>query len=305
MLTRRAILGMIAGSFQEPFKITDNVDLVLLDVCVKSKEGAYVTKLDKSAFSVWVDGRAQTISHFSRVDSPVTVGLIVDNSGSMRAKRPEVVLAGLAFAKQSNPQDEFFVVNFNNTVAAGLPPATPFTDQLQLLHQALYMGEVVGQTALYDAIAYGLKHLEAGHRDKRTLIVVSDGGDNVSQLSQSAIIDLIQRSRASIYTIGLSDPEDRDLRPAILKKFAAISGGEYFEPAKLDDVMSVMGQISKDIRSRYSIGFAPPPDAAGKTVHNIKVVATDEGHKLQVHTRTTYNSDLFANLSQTSLRSWR
>ena len=128
--------------------------------------GDYVTDLGKDAFHVEVDGKSREITQFDRVDAPVTIGLIVDNSGSMRNKRQEVVLSGLAFAKASNPRDEFFVVNFNNTVHSGLPAGVPFTDQLQTLHNALYMGELAGQTALYDAIAYGLKHLETGHHPK-------------------------------------------------------------------------------------------------------------------------------------------
>ena len=163
----------------------------------------------------------------------MTIGLIVDSSGSMRNKRPEVVMAGLAFATESNPRDEFFVVNFNNQVEAGLPRGMAFTDQLQTLHNALFMGEPKGQTALYDAIAFGLKHLEEGHRDKRTLIVVSDGGDNVSELSEADILTLIEQSRATIYTIGLVDPEDTDLRPGILKRFASIVAANITSPPSL------------------------------------------------------------------------
>ena len=309
-LSRRAF-GLLCASpvyaaiFQDPFKITDNVELVLLDVSVKNHTGSYLTTLQKDSFHVTVDGRPQEISHFSRVDAPVTIGLIVDNSGSMRYKRPQVVMAGLAFAKESNSQDEFFVVNFNNTVAAGLPPQIPFTDQIQTLRSALYMGDVAGQTALYDAIAFGLKHLERGHHDKRTLIVVSDGGDNVSQLTQNDVLALIARTRATVYTIGLADPEDRDLRPGVLKKFSSVSGGEYFQPAELNDVMDVLRTISKDIRSRYSIGFSPVPGTQSKSAHNIKVTASVGGERLQVRARTSYTSDLQSNIQETSLRDWR
>ena len=309
-LTRRAFgllvtSPLLASLDQDPFTITDNVDLVLLDASVRDQRGNYIINLPKQAFRVSVDGKAQTISQFSRVDAPVTIGLVVDNSGSMRYKRPEVAMAGLAFAKESNPRDEFFVVNFNNTVAAGLPPNIFFTDQIQLLHSALYMGNVSGQTALYDAIAFGLKRLEAGHHDQRTLIVVSDGGDNVSQLHEKDILDLIEKSRATIYTIGLVDPEDSDLKPAILKKFAFLSGGEYFQPAELNDVMAVLSKISKDIRSRYSIGFTPETDNAVKKTHSIKVTASENGRKLVVRTRASYTSDLRNSIQETALRDWR
>jgi VWFA-related protein len=295
-LSRRAFgfvlagLPLAAAKVQEPFKIVDDVDLVLLDVSVQDSRGGYVTDLPKDAFHISVDGKPQTISQFSRVDAPVTIGLIVDNSGSMRYKRKEVVLSGLAFAKESNPKDEFFVVNFNNTVQPGLPANEPFTDSLALLHKALYMGQSVGQTALYDAIGYGLKHLQIGHHDKRTLIVVSDGGDNVSHLNQATIVDLIERSSATVYTIGILDPQDSDLQPNVLKKFAHISGGEYFQPREMDDVPKVLNKISQDIRSRYSIGFNPPPSGPGRQVHQIKVAAHGEGRKLIVRTRTSYTT---------------
>jgi VWFA-related protein len=301
MLLAAAPLG--AYVVQEPFKIVDNVDLVLLDVSVRDSRGGYVTDVPESAFRVAVDGKPQKLSTFAKADAPVTIGLILDNSGSMRYKRNEVVLSGLAFAKESNPQDEFFVVNFNNTVAPGLPAKVPFTDDIQLLHSALNWGASVGQTALYDAIAYGLKHLEQGHREKRTLIVVSDGGDNVSELKQRDILNLIQQSRATIYTIGLLDPDDRDLQPAILKRFARISGGEYFEPEKLDDVPKVLNKISQDIRTRYTLGFTPVAGTDNQ-MHQIKVSASMDGRHLSVRTRTAYTTSTYT-IQETSLRDWR
>lgn len=295
---------LAAATLQEPFTITDNVDLVLLDASVRDSQGGYVTNLSKDDFHVFVDGHPQQISQFARVDAPVTVGLILDNSGSMRFKRRDVIMAGLAFAKASNPKDQFFVVNFNNEVLPGLPKVMPFTDDITELHKALYMGQSAGQTALYDAIAYGLKHLELGDRDQRTLIVVSDGGDNVSELKEPAILNLIEQSRATIYAIGLLDPEDRDLRPGILRKFASISGGQYFQPEELDDVIPVMRKISKDIRNRYTIGFSPT-STEHKHTFAIKVTANEDGHKLQVHARTSYTLDPKPAIQETSLRDWR
>jgi Ca-activated chloride channel homolog len=278
-----------AQSAREPYTISDNVDLVLLDVSVKNPHCGFVSGLEKSNFKVFEDGHARTITHFASVDTPVTVGLVMDDSGSMRNKRPEVVMAGLAFAKSSNPQDEFFVVNFNNSVVRGLPPHVPFTDDLQILRAGLYYGEPVGQTALYDAIAYALKHLDQGHRDKRTLIVVSDGGDNVSQLSLSQLMTLVVASRATIYTVGLFDQENRELNPGVLRKLASVSGGEYFQPASLDQVLPVFEKISKDIRNRYTVGYIPDETGDQRTVRSVKVSAQEAGRKLSVKTRTNYS----------------
>ncbi len=286
----------IAVGDQGTYTISDNVDLVLLDVSVKDPHGGYVTGLNKGNFQVLEDGHSREITQFASVDTPVTVGLVVDNSGSMRFKRREVILAGLAFAKESNTKDEFFVVNFNKSVVRGLPPKTLFTDNLQALHAALYYGQAVGQTALYDAIAYSLKHLEYSKQDKRTLIVVSDGGDNVSTTTLPELIGLIESSRATIYTVGLFDPEDRDLNPGVLRRIAGISGGEFFEPATLDDVTPVFHKISKDIRNCYTLGYVPDEVNDKRNVRSVKVVARENGRKLTVRTRTTYTTTPFSQL---------
>ena len=284
-----AIAALTAAlAVADVFKIEDNVNLVLLDVSVKNRHGMYVSGLSRSDFRVYEDGHPRDITQFDETDTPVTIGLVVDNSGSMRAKRPEVILAGLAFAKQSNPKDEFFVVNFNNSVVCGLPPRMPFTDDLQTLRAALYYGEPTGQTALYDAIAYALKHLELAHRDQRTLIVISDGGDNVSHIGFAELMKMIEGSRATIYTIGSYDPADHDLNPGVLRKMSSISGGQFFEPQNLSDVVPVFEKISKDIRSRYTIGFVPDLTNDNRVIRNVRVVAAKDNHKLAVRARTTY-----------------
>jgi VWFA-related protein len=270
------------------FTFTDNVDLVLLDVSVKNPRGGYVTGLNRENFSVYEDGHPRQITQFATVDTPVTIGLVVDNSGSMRMKRADVALAGLAFARQSNPRDQFFVVNFNNSVVRGLPPQVQFTDDLQQLRAALYHGDAVGQTALYDAVAYALKHLEYSHLEKRTLIVVSDGGDNVSKTTFPELMQLIEASRASIYTVGLFDPEDHDLNPGVLRKMASVSGGEYFEPAKLEDIFPTFEKISKDIRNCYTIGYVPDEVNDKRTLRSVRVAAQENSRKLNVRTRSQY-----------------
>lgn len=288
-------LSIVAAPGQsEPhtYTITDNVNLVLLDVSVKGPHGNYVRGLTQSDFKVAEDGHPRAITEFANVDVPVTVGLVVDDSGSMRLKRNEVIMAGLSFAKQSNPQDQFFVVNFNNRVVFGLPPSMAFTDQLSRLRSALYFGRPVGMTALYDAVAAGLRHLEQSDREKRTLIVVSDGGDNASQTNLQDVLNLAQASRATIYTVGLLDPFDQDLNPKVLRKLSSVTGGEFFKPDTPAQVQETFRKICLDIRSRYSIGYVPPADRNDKKlVHRVKVTAHDEqGHKLSVLTRTTYTT---------------
>lgn len=280
---------------QDPYTISDNVNLVVLDVSVRNPAGGYVSGLHPNNFHVFEDRSPQQISQFASFDTPVTIGLVVDNSGSMLRKRPEVITAGLAFAKQSNPRDEFFVVNFNNSVRRGLPAQTSFTDNLQDLRRALNYDTPKGQTALYDAVAYSLRHLEFSRQERRALIVVSDGGDNVSKTPLPELMRLIEASRATVYTVGLFDREAKDLNPRVLRRFAAVSGGEYFEP-DLDNVVSVFDKISRDIRNRYTLAFVPNETQDKRVVRTVRVTAEQNGRKLSVRTRTTYTITPFSQL---------
>ena len=156
-------------------------------------------------------------------------------------------------------------------------------------------------TGVYDAVAYSLRHLESAHQAKRTLIVVSDGADNASKTTLDELMKMIEASRATIYAVGLYDPEERDVNPKVMKRIAAVSGGEFFEPAKSEDVLPVFNKIATDIRNRYTIGYVP--DAADRhAVHRVKVLAEQSNHRLTVHTRTTYItiplSELFARRQQ-------
>jgi VWFA-related protein len=290
-----ALAALLPGAlFESPltnqadFTISDNVNLVLLDVSVKDSNAAYVLGLEKSNFRVLEDGKQRAITQFGSVDAPVTVGLVVDNSGSMRSKRSEVLQAGMSFARESNKNDEFFVVNFNNSVVPGLPPQTPFTDNLQSLQNALYFGRPTGQTALYDAVSYSLRHLESAHHEQRTLIIVSDGGDNVSKIPLGDLVAQIQSSRVTIYTIGLMDPDNHDLKPGVLRRIATVSGGAYFQPRTLEDVPLIFAQISKDIRHRYTVGFVPDEEHDKRIIRSVKVIAERAGERLICKSRSIY-----------------
>jgi Ca-activated chloride channel homolog len=271
------------------FKISTDVELVLLDVSVKDPKGGYVSGLTKEDFQIYENGALQKITQFARADIPVTVGLVLDDSGSMGSKRRDVITAGLVFAGASNPQDQIFVVNFNDRVRRGLPENVPFTDDINLLRSALSKDVPQGQTALYDAVAFALKHLESGRRDKKTLVVVSDGGDNVSTHSLKELMQLVQESRATIYTVGIFAPDDPDRNPRVLEHIARISGGESFLPEEFDQIIPVCRKIAKDIRNRYTIGYTPVRSSDRAALRKIHVVATapDRG-KLMVRTRTSY-----------------
>jgi VWFA-related protein len=261
----------------------------MLDVSVKQAKGGYVSGLGKDDFQIYENGTLQKITEFASADIPVAVGLVFDDSGSMRTKRPDVITAGLIFVGASNPQDQIFVVNFNDKVRSGLPEAVPFTDNIKLLRAALSNDMAEGQTALYDAVAFALKHLESGRREKKTLIVVSDGGDNVSTRSLKEVMELVQQSRATIYTVGIFEPDDPDRNPQVLEHIARVSGGESFLPKGLDEVTPICRQIATDIRNRYTIGYIPDHGGSKAALRKIRVVAVapDRG-KLIVRTRTSY-----------------
>src|SRR5579863_6320742 len=173
-----------------PYAIRTNVDLVVLQATVRDRKGAPVSGLSKENFRVYEDKVPQQIESFSHEDVPVTVGLVIDNSGSMRSKRSDVIAAAMAFVRSSNPADQAFVVNFDEHVSMGLPAALPFTNNTAQLETALSRNVISGMTALYDAIATGLEQLQKGKWDKKVLIVVSDGGDNASRRNLAQVLSM-------------------------------------------------------------------------------------------------------------------
>jgi VWFA-related protein len=286
--TLAAQVAAVAAS-EQPFTLSATAELVLLDVSVKSATGEPVAGLTRNNFTVYEDGKLQTVSHFASEDVPVTAGLVIDTSGSMRANQAQVITAALAFVGASNRRDEIFVVHFSDAVSLALPPNTPFTDDLNVLRAALWRGVPQGRTALNDAIVLSLKHLEQGKRDRRTLVLVSDGGDNSSVHVADDVMHKVLESRATIYTIGIIDEEDADRNPALLRRIAQISGGEAYFPKLLSEVMGISLQIANDIRARYTIGYVPVRSSERGSLRKIHVIAsTTNGHKLVVHTRTGY-----------------
>jgi Ca-activated chloride channel family protein len=207
----------------------------------------------------------------------------------MRSKRPEVITAALALVGASNPHDEIFVVNFNDRVNSGLPAGVLFSDDIETLRKALWFGESEGRTKLYDALAYSLGYLDKGRMDKKTLVVVSDGGDNASLVTRSQIMRDVEESRATIYAIDIFDENDPDNNSDVLKKLAQVSGGEYFKVRENPEVVAACKKIAKDIRNRYTIAYAPSHAGSAQSVHLVKVTASAPGpEKLMVRTRSRY-----------------
>jgi Ca-activated chloride channel family protein len=269
--------------------ISVNVDLVVLHATVRNGKGGFVSGLQKQDFRVYEDGHPQTIGLFQHEDVPVAVGLVVDNSGSMKRKRSDVAAAALAFVRSSNPEDEMFVVNFNEHVTFGLPVTKLFSDQASELVEALMGVPAGGKTALYDAIEAGLVHLRDASRRKKVLIVVSDGGDNASKLTLDQVLQDAGRSEAMIYTIGIFDEYDKDRNPGVLRRIARATGGEAFFPAEAGAVVKICEGIAQEIRNQYTIGFSPANQNFDSGYRHIRVtVAGHHGEKLSVRTRDGY-----------------
>jgi len=287
-----ALILLAAGSLVtagDEFTIHNDVRLVLLDVSVQDHDGNFVPGLAKRDFTVLENGRPQTISVFDNEDAPVTMGIVIDESASMTPKRGQVLTAAEDLIAESNREDEVFVLNFNDSVKRGLPGGTLFSDSIPQLRDALNRERPAGKTALYDAVADGLMQLEAGRRGRKTLIVVSDGGDNVSRHKRTEAIDLVERSAASIFTIGLFEEGEYDADPGILRQFAKISGGEAWFPKNLDAVSDACHRIAKEIRTRYTIGYVPPLENGSDTLRHIRVkVSAPSRNGLTVLTRTSY-----------------
>ncbi|MFZ0584990.1 MAG: VWA domain-containing protein [Candidatus Sulfotelmatobacter sp.] len=266
-----------------------SVDMVVLRATVLDRKNTLVSGLSKDDFHVYEDGVLQTIKYFSHEDIPVTVGLVIDNSGSMKPKLRDVVAAALVFARSSNPQDQMFVVNFNERVSFGLPDNTLFTDQVASLEVALSTVKANGETALYDAVAVAIEHLKKGDRDKKVLIVISDGGDNASKHKLSDIMALVGKPDVIIYTIGIFDEQDADRNPGVLKQLAKDTGGAAFLPVSLNEVAPVCERIAHDIRSQYTISYVPTNRNRDGNYRVVKVQANAPGRgRLLVRTRTGY-----------------
>ncbi|MEO8594269.1 MAG: VWA domain-containing protein [Candidatus Solibacter sp.] len=270
-------------------KISVNVDLVQLRATVRNRKGGLVSGLQKQDFQVYEDGRPQSIAWFQHEDVPVAIGLVVDNSGSMKRKRADVAAAALAFARSSNPEDELFVVNFNEHVTFGLPEMKLFSADPSELVEALMGEPTAGKTALYDAIEAGFSRLQKATRNKEVLIVVSDGGDNASKHTLDEVLLDAARSDAMIYTIGLFDEYDRDRNPGVLRRIAQATGGEAFFPAEPSAAVRICRGIAQEIRSQYTIGYTPAIQNLDGGYRKIRVgIVGHRGEKLLVRTRDGY-----------------
>ena len=265
--------------------------VVDLHATVIDKGGHLVTNLPREAFTVYENSVQQMIRSFKREDVPVSMGLVVDNSGSMRDKRAKVEAAALTLVKDSNPEDEVFVVNFNDEAFNDLPHGKDFTNDIKEMEEALTRIDSRGGTAMRDAIRMSIDHLkEKAHKDKKVLVVVTDGNDNSSLVSLENLVKASQQSGVLIYSVGLlSEEERREAKRAerALQALAEATGGETFFPKDVSEVERIAHQVARNIRNQYSIVYTPANQAMDGTFRQIKVTAKGPGSPT-VRTRSGY-----------------
>jgi Ca-activated chloride channel family protein len=283
--------GQDPNAGKQDSRIRVDVNLVVLHTTVLDDRGRFADGLKQDNFRVLEDKVEQKLSIFKREDVPVSMGLVIDNSGSMRDKRPRVNAAAITLVEASNPQDEAFVVNFNDDFYLDLDK--DFTNSIPELKEALERIDSRGSTALYDAIIGSLDHVKKGSKDKKVLLVVTDGEDNTSHNSLEKTLREIQKTDTVVYTIGLlSEESKKNAKRAkrALEQIAQASGGLAFFPENVADVHDICQQVAHDIRNQYTLAYYPSNTKRDGTFRTVQVeVIPPRGRgKLVARTRNGY-----------------
>jgi len=270
------------------YVIRKDVDEVLLHATVIDDKQHIVTNLDRNSFAVFEDGKPQTIISFHHEDIPLAMGVVIDNSGSMREKRAKVNQAALNLVRSSNPEDEVFVVNFNDEYYLD----QDFTNDLLKLKEALDKIDARGGTALYEALVASADHLKLyGRLERKVIFVVTDGEDNASRENLEQTVKQLQEENSpSVYAIGILGDEEHPKRARrALETIAQRTGGLAFFPKTLDEVDEISRQIAHDLRNQYIIGYKPTNPRSSGGFRQIRVEAKGRGHgKLTVRTKSGY-----------------
>ncbi len=283
------VLAAASGRAQDNSGAVFRADsrLVVLYATVVDKDGRLVTGLPKAAFHAYEDGVEQQIKIFKREDVPVSMGIIIDNSGSMKAKREKVEAASLALVRASNPQDEVFIVNFNDEVYRDVD----FTSDIRKLEAGVARIDARGGTAMRDAISQSLSYAKAkGKRDKKVIVVVTDGNDNMSEVTLEDLLQTVQQRGVLIYAIGLlAEESPRDVREArhALDAITRATGGEAYYPREVNEVGQIALKVAHDIRSQYIIAYTPTNQVLDGSFRQVRVTVRGPNHPV-VRTRTGY-----------------
>ncbi|MCL4853567.1 MAG: VWA domain-containing protein [Bryobacteraceae bacterium] len=287
-LASGAFITRLGAQVEDEPTFRTDTRLVVLHASVVDNKGRLVTNLPREAFKVYENGVQQQLKIFRREDVPVSMALVVDNSGSMRDKRRRVESAAMALVKASNRQDEVMVVNFNDDAFED----APFTSDIKKMEEGLTRIDSRGGTAMRDAVSMTMDRVkEAAKKDKKVLLIVTDGNDNLSNISLERLVEKAHTSREIlIYAIGLLNEEDRgEARKAkrALDALTKASGGLAYYPKEVDEVQAIAQQVAHDIRNQYVMAYTPSAQELDGSFRQIKVTV-DGPNRPQVRTRTGY-----------------
>jgi len=257
------LTGISPGLAQNPVPPADlrsEAEMVLVPAFVTNRTGAPATDLVKEDFQVFEDGIEQPVTYFAKEDAPVSVGFLLDSSGSMRNKMRQALQATLAFFKTANKADEFFLVEFDDHVKLSVP----FTSDAGQLTRRVSHVKPIGRTSLLDAVHRALVEMKRATYTRKAIVVVSDGGDNRSRYNFNQIKNAMVESEVQLYSMGIFDPLDQRKRtpeekngPELLSELAAESGGKHFNVDNLDDLPMISEQIGEELRDQYLLGYNP------------------------------------------------
>lgn len=286
-MTARLLAGLAAALLAQSPAFHAETRLVVLHATVRNGRGELVTNLDRGAFMVYENGRRQPIVVFRRDDIPVSLGLLIDNSGSMRAVRAKVEEAALALARASNPQDEMFVLNFADKTRIDVP----FTSDVNVLEAGIARGDAIGGTAMRDAVDAGEAYLnERATRDRKVLLVITDGNDNASAVTLDRIRQTAEQHEITIYAIGLfGDASRAKGAHRELDQLAERTGGSAYYPPSIAEVDAVALDIARQIRQQYTLAYAPLSQALDGSYRTIRV-AVAGSERYSVRTRAGYRA---------------
>ncbi len=279
------LAGISAGYACAQFRA--DTRLVVLHASVTDKRGKLVTNLDRGAFKVFENGQPQQVKIFRHEDVPVSLGIIIDDSGSMMTKRSRVEAAAIGLVRESNPQDEVFIVNFNDDAYLDVP----FTNDMHKMEQGLARIDSRGGTAMRDAINMSLDYIKAeAKKDKKVLLIITDGNDNASSVSLEKVVGRSNQSDTLVYAIGLfTDEEKHEAVKArrALNELTTSTGGLAFYPKDVSEVQALASEIARDIRNQYTIAYTPSIQQLDGSYRQIKVTVDAPGRPV-VRTRSGY-----------------
>jgi Ca-activated chloride channel family protein len=281
-----ALLPLLAIRAQQP-PFRAETRLVVLHATVRNARGELVTTLERGAFTVYENGKRQPITLFRRDDIPVSLGLLIDNSGSMRPLRTKVEAAALALARASNPQDEIFVLNFNDKARIDVP----LTSDVGVLEAGIARVDSIGGTAMRDAIDMAQTYLgEHGTRDRKVLLVITDGIDNASVVTRDRVEKQAEEHDTVIFAVGLfGDAERARQGRHELDQLADRTGGMAYYPAGVEAIGPVALEIARQIRNQYTIAYAPLNQTLDGTYRAIRVAVSGSEH-VSVRARAGYRA---------------